>query len=80
MGKPALGLLGANSQFDLGLIAKLKRRNVIVVGDADEPGRKFARNLVDLLGTHGITAVFRPPPGGCNDLNDFLKIRKSRST
>jgi DNA primase len=79
MNKPALGLLGANCQFDVSLIARLKRRNVIVVGDGDGPGFKFARGLVDLLGLRGITAISRPPPAGCNDLNDYLRMRNSQS-
>lgn len=76
MGKDALGLLGANSQLDLTVIAKLKQRNVIVIGDADAPGQKFARALVNLLGANGITAISRPPPGGANDLNAYLQIRR----
>jgi DNA primase len=79
LGKSALGLLGANSHFDISLIAKLKQRNVIVVGDGDGPGLKFARSLVNLLGTRGITAISRPPPVGCNDLNDYLRLRKSKA-
>lgn len=79
MGKDALGLLGANSQLDSAVIAKLKRRNVIVIGDADAPGQKFARTLVDILGASGITAVSRLPPGGANDLNAYLQLRRSEA-
>jgi DNA primase len=79
LGKDALGLLGANSQLDPAVIAKLKRRNVIVIGDADAPGQKFARTLVDMLGASGITAVSRLPPGGANDLNAYLQLRRSEA-
>ena len=79
MGKDALGLLGANSQLDPAVIAKLKRRNVIVIGDADAAGRKFARTLVNALGSSGITAVSRRPPGGANDLNAYLQSRRSEA-
>ncbi len=73
MGKDAIGLLGASSQLDPAIIVKLRRRNVIVVGDADPPGQKFARNLVNLLSSRGITAVSRLPPDGANDLNAYLQ-------
>lgn len=73
MGKDAIGLLGANSHLDPAIIAKLRRRNVIVVGDADPPGQKFARNLVTLLSSRGITTVSRLPPDGANDLNAYLQ-------
>lgn len=79
MGKDALGLLGASSQLNPAVIAKLKRRNVIVIGDADAPGQKFARTLVDTLGASGITAVSRLPPGGANDLNAYLQLRRSEA-
>jgi DNA primase len=78
MGKDAIGLLGANSQLDPAIIMKLKRRNVIVVGDADPPGQKFARNLVNLLSSRGITAVSRLPPAGANDLNAYLQSSRGR--
>ncbi|MFA7602200.1 MAG: CHC2 zinc finger domain-containing protein [Novosphingobium sp.] len=79
MGKDALGLLGANSHIDPAVVAKLKRLNVIVIGDADAPGQKFARTLVDALGASGITAVSRLPPGGANDLNAYLQLRRSEA-
>lgn len=79
MGKDALGLLGANSQLDPTVVARLKRRNVIVIGDADAPGQKFARTLVDALGASGITAISRMPPGGTNDLNAYLQLRRSEA-
>lgn len=80
MGKDAIGLLGANSQLDPAIIVKLKRRNVIVVGDADPPGQKFARNLVNLLSSRGITAVSRLPPAGANDLNAYLQSSRGRAS
>ena len=79
MGKDALGLLGANSQLDPAVVAQLTRRNVIVIGDADAAGQKFARALVDTLGASGITAVSRLPPSGANDLNEYLQLRRSEA-
>lgn len=73
LGHPAIGFVGAGARVDPVTIARLRGRNVVVLGDADTAGVSFARRLVRLLGDHGITAVTQALPAGFNDLNDYLR-------
>lgn len=74
----ALGLVGASAKLDDKTIARLKGRNVTLLGDADKAGTGFSRRLTKLLSERGITAVSKTLPNGINDLNDYL--RHSRGT
>jgi len=78
LGLVAIGLAGANAQLDAVTLERLRGRNVAVFGDGDGPGGRFARELVSLLSTKGITAIPKRLPKGINDLNDHL--RKTRSS
>lgn len=76
LGRPAIGLTGANARLDLDTIARLRGHNVVLLGDSDAAGRGFARDIVRLLGGHGITAIARSLPDGVNDLNDLLRQQR----
>ncbi|MFZ2982977.1 MAG: CHC2 zinc finger domain-containing protein [Sphingobium sp.] len=76
LGIPAIGFVGASARIDAPTIARLRGRNVAVLGDADAAGAGFAQRLVRLLGDHGITASTTSMPEGINDLNDFLRARE----
>lgn len=74
----ALGLVGASAKLNDKTIARLKGRNVTLLGDADKAGNDFSKRLTKLLSERGITAVSKTLPNGFNDLNDYL--RHSRGT
>lgn len=76
LGRPAIGLTGANARLDPETIARLRGHNVVLLGDSDKAGRGFARDIVRLLSAHGITAIARSLPGGANDLNDLLRQQR----
>lgn len=76
LGRPAIGLTGANARLDLETIARLCGHNIVLIGDSDNAGQGFAREIVRLLGGHGITAIARSLPGGANDLNDLLRQQR----
>lgn len=77
LGIVAIGLAGANAQLDAVTLERLRGRNVAVFGDGDGPGARFARELVSLLSTKGITAIPKRLPKGVNDLNDHLRRTRS---
>ncbi len=76
LGRPAIGLTGANARLDPATIEKLRGHNIVLLGDSDRAGRGFARDIVRLLASHGITAIARALPGGANDLNDVLRQQR----
>jgi DNA primase len=77
LGRAAIGVLGTSARIDDKVLARLKQYNVVVLGDADVPGQAFSAKLVALLARRGITAVTRPLPAGCNDINDYLRAQRS---
>jgi DNA primase len=76
LGRPAIGLTGANAKLDLATIEKLRGHNVALLGDNDRAGKGFARDIVRLLASHGITAIAQSLPDGANDLNDVLRQKR----
>ena len=79
LGRPAIGLIGVNAQLNPATIARLRGHNVVLIGDRDTPGQRFARGTVRLLSQQGITAVARKLPAGANDLNDVLLLQTGAS-
>lgn len=73
LGRPAIGLVGANGELDEQTILLLRRRNVALYGDADSAGGRFATRLVKVLSARGISAIPKRLPEGVNDLNDLLR-------
>ena len=76
MGHTAIGVIGANARLEQQIIARLRGRNVVLVGDRDAAGRAFARDTVRLLSQRGITAISRSLPADIDDLNDILRQQK----
>lgn len=76
MGHAAIGVVGANARLEQQIIARLRGRNIVLVGDRDAAGRAFARDTVRLLSQRGITAISRSLPADINDLNDLLRQQR----
>lgn len=74
--RPAIGLVGANAHLDLTVIERLRGHNVILVGDRDVAGQRFARDMIRLLSQQGITAIARKLPADANDINDLLRQQR----
>jgi hypothetical protein len=69
---------------DLRLLADLARRwqpgDIVVVADADEPGRRGADHLASILVRHVRTVRVIIPPGGFKDVRDFLRAGGTRES
>lgn len=76
LGHPAIGLTGAKAHFDPTTMARLRGRNILLIGDRDAAGQGFAREMVQLLSRQSITAIARALPAGVNDLNDLLRKQR----
>lgn len=79
LGKIAIGVLGVSGRIGETVLNALQAHNVVVLGDADRAGRDFGKRTVALLSRRGITAMMRPLPTGCNDINDYLRFQRSEA-
>lgn len=76
LGKTAIGVLGVTGRIGETVLTALQSHNVVVLGDADKAGQDFGKRTVALLVRRGITAMMRRLPGGCNDINDYLRLQR----
>lgn len=79
LGMSAVGLLGAWGKLQPHHMARLRSRNIAVVGDSDPAGQGFAKRLMKELARHGFTVTSKRLPVDCNDINDFLLSRQERT-
>ena len=79
LGKTAIGVLGVSGRIGETVLNMLQAHNVVVLGDADRAGQNFGKRTVALLSRRGITAIMRPLPTGCNDINDYLRLQRSEA-
>jgi hypothetical protein len=60
------------------LVRRQQRPDVVIVADADEPGRRGAENLASVLLAYVPSARIVEPPCGCKDARNWLRAGGNR--
>lgn len=79
VGYKAVGVPGANNLPDAKIMARLKKFDLMLLTDADQPGRELAGRIAGVMDAFGVTVRRKVLPEGCKDMNDLLVSRMTQA-
>lgn len=78
LGFDAFGRPNCNSKIEMTAKAAKGRSEIVIIGDADAPGRAGAQKLADALALHYPIVKITYPPEGMKDLRQWFRAGLSR--